>query len=85
MSTQEFKQKSQRFILYAPKLKFKKPTVRPTPFSLNDSESKEDFYLNDKIYDSYDEENSNVFNKLHQEDKNDIASYIMKIKRNIQL
>ena len=87
MSTQEIKQKSQKFVLYAPKLKFRKPTIRPTPFSLNDSESKGDFYLNDKIYDSYDDEDSNVFNNPHQEDKNDIISFIAKIKRtkNIQL
>ena len=80
----EIKQKSPTFILYAPKLKFKKPTIRPTPFSLNDSESKEDFYSYDKDYDSYDEEDSNVINNLPQEDKNDITSYTVKIKRTIK-
>ena len=39
----EINKESSLFILYAPKLKFKKPTISPTPFSLDDS------YLDDEM------------------------------------
>ena len=52
------------FILYAPKIKFKKPIISPTPFSLNDSFSDNDngaFECNDTndkySDDSFEEEN----------------------------
>ena len=77
-------QKSPSFILYAPKLTFKKPTIRPTPFSLNDSESEEKYYSHDKVYDSSDEEDLNEFKNLHQEDKNNITDYILEIKTTLK-
>ena len=42
-------------ILYAPKMKFKKPTIYPTPFILNDSQNEN----NDTFEDSEDSESFN--------------------------
>ena len=76
----EIIQKSPSFILNAPKLKFKKPTMKPTPFSLNDSRNEKELYSSGKDYDSFGEEDSNEFNNLHQEDKNSKTSYTLKLK-----
>ena len=50
------------FILYAPKQKLKKPTIFPTPFSLNDSDKEEEEIdtLKNSI-NSFEEKNSNDY------------------------
>ena len=54
------------FILYAPKQKLKKPTIYPTPFSLNDSDKEEE---NDTLENSTNSTNSaNSFEEKHSID-----------------
>ena len=50
------------FILYAPKQKLKKPTIFPTPFSLNDSDKEEEeIDTLENITNSFEEKNSNDY------------------------
>ena len=65
------------FILYAPKIKFKKPTISPTPFSLNDSFSDNDNYSDD----SFEEENDNNY---LEGIKTNIISFILKIHEGLK-
>ena len=77
----DINEKFPQFILYAPKIKLKKATITPTPFSLNDSNLDEESYINDKCNDSFDEEEENELTNFQNIDKNNITSYILKIKR----
>ena len=49
-------------ILNAPKIKFKIPTVYPTPFSLNNSYDEEDLDTRENTENSFDESESNTLN-----------------------
>ena len=80
----EINEKSPRFILYAPKIKLKKATITPTPFSLNDSDLEDDIYTHNKSNDSFDKEEENELSDFQNEAKNNITSYTLKIKRTIK-
>ena len=77
----DINEKFPQFILYAPKIKLKKATITPTPFSLNDSDLDELPYINDKNNDSFDKEEKNELTNFQNISKNNIASYTLKIKR----
>ncbi len=65
----EINKESSLFILYAPKLKFKQPTISPTPFSLDAS------YLDDEMDSStsgntsFDEESLEDFVNINNGEK----------------
>ena len=48
-------------ILNAPKLKLKKATISPTPFSLNNSENEDSFNTNENSEQSFDEKEYDSF------------------------
>ena len=80
----EISSKSPSSILNAPKIKFKKALISPTPFSLNDSDTEEGSDSYDKSYDIFDDDEVNEINRFQNDDKNDITSYILKIKKTIK-
>ena len=80
----EISPKSPSSILNAPKIKFKKALISPTPFSLNDSDTEEGSDSYDKSYDIFDDDEVNEINRFQNDDKNDITSYILKIKKTIK-
>ena len=77
----EISPKSPSSILNAPKIKFKKALISPTPFSLNDSDTEEGSDSYDKSYDIFDDDEVNEINRFQNDDKNDITSYTLKIKK----
>lgn len=52
-------EKFSSFILYAPKLKLKKPTISPTPFILNNSEMDDDNNTTQNSEQSFDDKDYN--------------------------
>ena len=58
----EMKVESPLTILNAPKIRFKKPMIYPTPFSLSDSDDEKEIEINANKDYSSDEEESNDFN-----------------------
>ena len=82
----EISPKSPLSILNAPKIKLKKALISPTPFSLNDSNTEEenDSY-DDKSYDTFDDDDEvNDINRFQNDDKSNITSYTIKIKKTIK-
>ncbi len=77
----EINEKFPPFILYAPKIKFKKATITPTPLSLNDSELEDQIYIHEKNNDSFYEKEENELSDFHNDAKNNITRYTLKIKR----
>ena len=72
---------SPSYILYAPKLKLKKPTISPTPFSLNDSFSDDELNSSEENDNSFDE--GNVDNNL-SDIKTSITPFSIKIQKGIK-
>ena len=72
---------STSYILYAPKLKLKKPTVTPTPFFLNDSFSDNELDTSEENDNSFDE--GNVDNNL-SDIKTSITPFSIKIQKSIK-
>ena len=72
---------SNSYILYAPKLKLKKPTVTPTPFFLNDSFSDNELDTSEENDNSFDE--GNVDNNL-SDIKTSITPFSIKIQKSIK-
>ena len=71
-------------ILNAPKIKFEKPTISPTPFSLNDdpfldqeNHDSDSNDTNDSKYNSFDEENINYMEDI----KTQATSFSLKIQK----
>ena len=79
----EINSNSPSYILYAPKLKFKKATIIPTPFTLNEYDSEEGIESDDNSYNSSDEEELNEDNNFNIV-RNKITSYTLKIKKTIK-
>ena len=79
----EINSNSPSYILYAPKLKFKKATIIPTPFTLNEYDSEEGIELDDNCYNSSDDKELNEDNNFHIV-TNNITSYTLKIKKTIK-
>ena len=79
----EINSNSPTYILYAPKLKFKKATIIPTPFTLNDYDSEEGIESDNYSYNSSDDEELNEDNNFHII-RNNITSYTLKIKKTIK-
>ena len=81
----EISPKSPLSILNAPKIKFKKALISPTPFSLNDSDTEEEGDSYDKNHDTFDDDDEvNEINRYQNDDKNNITSYMLKIKKAIK-
>lgn len=78
----EINEKSPLNILYAPKLKFKIPTVTPTPFSLNESRSEEESDIENEE-NTFDEKDIKDIKSLRNEIKTNISTLTLKIKRTI--
>ena len=77
----EINAESPSYILYAPKLKLKKPTITPTPFSLNDSFSDEEIDASEENDNSFEE--GNVVNNL-SDIKTSITPFSIKMKKCIK-
>ncbi len=77
----EINAESPSSILYAPKLKLKKPTITPTPFSLNDSFSDEEIDASQENDNSFEE--GNVVNNL-SDIKTSITPFSIKMKKCIK-
>ena len=80
----EINTNSPPYILYAPKLKLKKPTISPNPFVLNDYSYEEETKSDDDSYNSSDDEYPNEDNNFQTEVENSITSYTLKIKKTIK-
>ena len=82
----EISPQSPSSILNAPKIKFKKALISPTPFSLNDSDTEKegDSYSYDKNNDRFDDDELNESNRFQNDDKNNITSYMLKIRKTIK-
>ena len=70
-------------ILNAPKLKFKKPTICPPPFTLNDSYSQEEIDTENED-NSFDEKELKEFQKFRNEIKTNINTFTLKIKTTLK-
>ena len=79
----EINSNSPLYILYAPKLKLKKATIIPTPFTLNDYDSEEGIESDDNSYNSFDDEELYEDNNFHIV-RNNITSYTLKVKKTIK-
>ena len=77
----EINDESPSYILYAPKLKLKKPTITPTPFSLNDSFSDEEIDASEENDNFFDE--GNAVNNL-SDIETSITSFSIKMKKGIK-
>ena len=79
----ELNEQSPSSILNAPKLKFKKATLSPTPFSLNDSNLEEENIVDSFDEQSLDEEGSKEFKNLN-DSKSKITSLFIKFKSSLK-
>ena len=68
------------FILNAPKFKYKKPIITPTPFSLNDSDSDDENDLSTVGNTSFDEQSLEGFINFQNDDKTDFTKLTLKYK-----
>ena len=66
-------EKDAQSILYAPKLKFKKPTIFPTPFFLNEQTFEEENNYNESYENSSDDEEDINLNNYYRRGNNSIG------------
>ena len=71
-------------ILNAPKFKFKKPMVTPTPFSLNDSDSGDEMDSSTIANISIDEQSYEGIVNLQNDDKTSFTNITLKFKRSLK-
>ena len=71
-------------ILTAPKFKFKKPMVTPTPFSLNDSDSDDEMDYSTIGNISIDEESYEGIVNFQNDDKTNFTNITLKFKRSLK-
>ena len=73
------------FILNAPKFKYKKPMMTPTPFSLNDSDSEDENDLSTvgNIFND-EEESLEGFINFQNDDKANFSNLTLKFKRGLK-
>ena len=71
-------------ILNAPKFKFKKPLVTPTPFSLNDSDSEDEMETSTIGNISIDEESYEGVVNFQNDDKTNFTNITLKFKRSLK-
>ena len=72
------------FILNAPKFKFKKPLVTPTPFALNDSDSDDEMESSTIGNISIDEESYEGVVNFQNDDKTNFTNITLKFKRSLK-
>ena len=72
------------FILNAPKFKFKKPLVTPTPFALNDSDSDDEMESSTIGNISFDEETYDGIVNFQNDDKTNFTNITLKFKRSLK-
>ena len=72
------------FILNAPKFKFKKPLVTPTPFALNDSDSDDEMESSTIGNISIDEESYDGIVNFQNDDKTNFTNITLKFKRSLK-
>ena len=72
------------FILNAPKFKFKKPLVTPTPFALNDSDSDDEMEYSTIGNISIDEESYDGIVNFQNDDKTNFTNITLKFKRSLK-
>jgi hypothetical protein len=80
----EINEKIPSFILNAPKFKFKKPVVTPTPFSLNDSDSEDELESSTVGNISIDEECYEGVVNFQNDDKTNFTNITLKFKRSLK-
>ena len=69
------------FIINAPKFKYKKPIITPTPFSLNDSDSDDENDISTVGNTSFDEQSLEGFINFQYDDKTDFTKLTLKYKK----
>ena len=69
------------FIINAPKFKYKKPIITPTPFSLNDSDSDDENDLSTVGNTSFDEQSLEGFINFQNDDKTVFTKLTLKYKK----
>ena len=72
------------FILNAPKFKYKKPIITPTPFALNDSDSDDDNDLSTIGNTSFDEQSLEGFINFQNDEKANFTNLTLKFKRSLK-
>ena len=72
------------FILNAPKFKYKKHIMAPTPFSLNDADSDDENELSTIGNTSFDENSLEGFINFQNDEKANYTSLTLKFKRGLK-
>ena len=72
------------FILNAPKFKYKKPIMAPTPFSLNDADSDDENEISTIGNTSFDENSLEGFINFQNDEKANYTSLTLKFKRGLK-
>lgn len=72
------------FILNAPKFKFKKPILTPTPFSLNDSDSEDEMDASTIGNFSSDDQSYEGIVNIQNDEKTNFTNITLKFKRSLK-
>jgi len=71
-------------ILNAPKFKYKKPMIAPTPFALNDSDSDDENDISTMGNTSFDEQSLEGFINIQNGEKTNFANLTLKFKKSLK-